>query len=111
MIRYHRFLSLLSAVPDCSSLEEYIAECGGSVPVSSADEVERILTIIWTMGRDGLSIRSIASSIGLSMLALSRMLDISRRTLECWAAGTRNPPAWQLPLIAYAALSISDQED
>lgn len=111
MMTYHRFLSLLFDISDCSTLEEYIAECGGSIPADLADEAVRLLTIIWTMGHDGLSIRSIADAIGTSMLAISRMLGISRRTLECWAAGTRNPPSWQLPLIAYAALSISCQDD
>lgn len=111
MISYPTFRALLFDVSDCSTLEEYIAECGGAVPADSAEEAVRLLTIIWTMGHDGLSIRSIAAAIGTSMLALSRMLVISRRTLECWAAGTRNPPDWQLPLIAYAALGISCQDD
>lgn len=107
MITYPRFQALLIDVPDCASLEEYIAECGGSVPADSAEEAIRILTAVWTMAHDGLTIRSIADACDLSMLSLCKHLDISRRTVGDWSTGQRNPPAWQLPLIAYAALSIA----
>lgn len=110
MITYPRFQALLSDVADCSSLEEYIAECGGSVPADSAEEAIRILSAIWAMARDGLTIKSIADACDLSMLSLCKHLDISRRTVGDWATGQRNPPAWQLPLIAYATVSLITQE-
>lgn len=110
MITYPRFQALLSDVADCTSLEEYIAECGGAVPVDTAEEALRILNAIWIMAHAGLTFRSIADACGLSMLSLCKHLDISRRTAENWAAGIHNPPAWQMPLIAYAAVSLTTQE-
>lgn len=105
MMTYHRFLSLLSDVPDCASLEEYIAECGGAVPADSAEEAIRLLTAIWTMSRDGLSIKSIAAACELPVRRLALTIDIPLRTVEDWSSGARNPSPWQLPLIAYAVLS------
>lgn len=105
MMTYHRFLSLLFDVSDCSTLEEYIAECGGTVPADSAEEAIRILTAIWAMAHDGLSIKSIASACELPVRRIAITLDIPLRTVEDWAAGVRNPSPWQLPLIAYAVLS------
>lgn len=105
MIAYTRFLSLLSDVPDCASLEEYIAECGGSVPTDRADEAVRLLTIIWTMGHDGLTIKSIAAACDLSVRRLAMTYGLKQRTVEDWAAGKASPPPAQLPLIAYACLS------
>jgi DNA-binding transcriptional regulator YiaG len=105
MITYTRFLSLLSDVPDCASLDEYIAECGGSVPADSAEEAIRLLTAIWTMSRDGLSIKSVAAACEVSVRRIAITLDIPARTVEDWSSGVRNPSPWQLPLIAYAVLS------
>lgn len=110
MIPYTTFRALLYDVADFSSLEEYISECGGSVPADSAEEAIRILSVIWTMASDGLTIRAIADACGLSMLSLCKHLGISRRTVGDWATGQRNPPAWQLPLIAYATVSLVTQE-
>lgn len=105
MITYPRFQALLADVPDCSSLEQYIAECGGAVPADSAEEVIRILTAIWTMSHDGLTIRSIAAACEMPVRRLALTLDIPVRTVEDWSSGVRNPSPWQLPLIAYAVLS------
>lgn len=37
--------------------------------------------------------------------SLSRDYGLPTRTLEDWSANRRTPPAWQLPLVAYAVLS------
>ena len=105
MMTYQRFLSLLFDVSDCSTLEEYIAECGGAVPADSAEEAIRILTAIWAMSHNGLSIKSIASACELPVRRIAITLDIPLRTVEDWSAGVRNPSPWQRPLIAYAVLS------
>ena len=57
--------------------------------------------------RGDLTIRSIAQACGLSMRRLAMDLGIPTRTMEDWAAGSRIPSPWQLPLIAYAALSMT----
>lgn len=105
MITYPRFQALLLDVPDCASLEEYIAECGGSVPADSAEEAICLLTAIWAMSHNGLCIKSIAAACELPVRRLAITLDIPVRTVEDWSSGVRNPSPWQLPLIAYAVLS------
>lgn len=106
MIPYADFRRLLTDVSEFANLDAYIAECGGSVPLDDVDDVIRLLTAIWTMASDGLTIKSIAQTCDMSLLALSRELGISRRTIGDWATSTRNPPDWQLPLIAYATLHL-----
>ena len=105
MITYHHFLALLSDVHDCSSLEEYIAECSGAVPADSAEEAIRLLTAIWAMSHNGLSIKSIAAACEMPVRRLALTLGIPVRTVEDWSSGVRKPSPWQLPLIAYAVLS------
>lgn len=105
MITYPRFQALLSDVPDCASLEEYIAVCGGAVPVDSAEEAICILNAVWTMAHDGLTIRSIAAACEMPIRHLAIAIDLPVRTVENWASEVRKPPRWQLPLISYAVLS------
>lgn len=105
MISYTTFRALLSDVPDCPDFDTYAAECGGAVPLDNANDVIRLLTAIWTMAHNGLTIKSIAQACDISVLSLARDLDISRRTVGDWSTGDRTPPEWQLPLIAYAVLS------
>ena len=100
---YPDFRRLLLSAGDVPDLTAYIADVGGSVPAADLD----LLPAIHQMGQRDLTIRGIAQACDLSMLALCKHLDISRRTVGDWATGQRNPPSWQLPLIAYAALSIA----
>lgn len=106
MISYTDFARMLTAASECSSYDVYVTEVGGSVPLDDVDNVIRLLTAIWTMARDGLTIKSIAQACDISMLEISRELGISRRTIGDWSTGDRNPPEWQLPLIAYAVLQL-----
>lgn len=110
MISYSHFLRLLYSVPDCATLDEYIAECGGSVPLDDVDQVIDLLGLIYEIGRD-LSIKNIAASCGVSVRRLAMSYGIPTRTLENWASCASCPPQWQLPLIAYAALSDAMQKE
>lgn len=101
MICYNDFIRLLLAAPECDSLDLYLAEMGGSVPLNVLD----LLGMIYTASHDGLTIRTIADAAGLSLRKLAMNYGLPLRTVQDWAAGVRNPPAWQLPLIAYAVLS------
>lgn len=101
MICYKDFNRLLLAAPECDSLGLYLAEVGGSVPLGALPTLEKI----YAAAHDGLTIRSIADTAGLSMRRMAMTYGIPLRTVQDWAAGVRNPPAWQLPLIAYAVLS------
>lgn len=101
MICYNDFHRLLLAATECDSLDLYMAEMGGSVPQGALT----LLEMIYAAAHDGLTIRTIADAAGLSMRKLAMTYGIPLRTVQDWAAGVRNPPAWQLPLIAYAVLS------
>lgn len=105
MIPYSDFRRLLIDVSECKDLDEYIAEVGGSVPLDDADEIIRLLGRLWDMAHDGLTIKSIASVCDTSVRQIGIKYGIPRRTIGDWATETREPPTWQLPLIAYAALS------
>lgn len=105
MVSYSAFCELLSHTTDCPNLDAYIAECGGSVPLNDVQQTLRLLETIWAMAHEGLTIKSIAAACGRSVRSLSRDYGLPTRTLEAWAANDRTPPAWQLPLIAYAVLS------
>ena len=110
MINYTDFLRLLYAVPDCSTLDEYIAECGGSVPLDDINQVIDLLGLIYEIGCD-LSIKTIAAACGISVRRLAMSYGIPTRTVENWSSGPARPPLWQLPLIAYAAISDVMQKD
>ena len=91
MINYTDFLRLLYAVPDFATLDEYIAECGGSVPLDDVNQVIDLLGLIYEIGCD-LSIKTIAASCGISVRRLAMSYGIPTRTVENWASGAALPP-------------------
>lgn len=105
MIPYSDFLRLLTDVRECKTLEQYIAEVGGSVPLDDVDEVIRTLETIWEIASDGLTIKSISKTLGIPVRQISIQYGMSMRTVEYWASGDRNPSEWMLPMIAYAVMS------
>lgn len=105
MIEFSEFRRLLTDTTECTDLEGYIAEVGGSVPLDDVAAVIALLTSVWEMGSGGLTINSIAASAGISLRHLAMTYGLPYRTVQDWAAGARKPPEWQLPLIAYAVLS------
>ena len=110
MISYSHFLRLLYAVPDFATLDEYIADCGGSVPLDDVDQVIDLLGLIYEIGCD-LSIKTIAAACGISVRRLAMSFGIPTRTVENWSTGAARPPLWQLPLIAYASISDVMQKE
>ena len=107
MICYNDFIRLLLAAPECDDLDIYLSEVGGSVPMVALPLLEKI----YAAAHDGLTIRSIANAAGLSLRKMAMVYGLPLRTVQDWAAGVRNPPAWQLPLIAYAVLSDKVVQD
>lgn len=105
MIPYTDFCRLLIDVSECKDIYSYIEEVGGSVPLDNVDDVIQLLTKIWEIGKGGLTVKSIASAVDISMRQLAMTYGLPYRTVQDWAAGARKPPEWQLPLIAYAVLS------
>lgn len=105
MITYTDFRRLLTDATECQDRDSYIAEVGGSVSLRDVTEVMRILDAIWTMGHDGLTIKSVSEACEISMRQIAIKYGLPTRTVESWSSGERKPPKWQLPLIAYAVLS------
>lgn len=104
MISYQDFCRLLTDTKEFATLDDYIGECGGSVN-ADVDTATELLSIIWALGRDDLSIYSIMQINNSTMRDLSREYKIPYRTIQNWEDGARKPPEWLLPLIAYAVLS------
>lgn len=105
MIPYNDFRRLLTDAGECETLEQYIAEVGGSVPLDDVDEVIRTLTTIWGLASDGLTIKSISRALKIPVRQISIQYGMAMRTVEQWSSGTRNPPEWMLPMVAYAVMS------
>lgn len=104
------FHKLRIAAENCSSLDEFIAEEGGSLPEEcypadgSGDAPIKILSIIWELTHD-FSFRKIRAISGLTQAEFVREYRIPRRTVEHWDVGERTPPPYVLELLAADVLS------
>lgn len=105
MIPFNDFLRLLNEASTFPDVEQFIAECGGSVPLDDADEIVRLLDIIWSMGSGGLTIDSIFRTCERSMRNFAITYHLPVNTVQNWHFGKTTPPTWQLPLLAYATAS------
>lgn len=100
---------------DCSSLEQYIAEEGGSLPEEcysadgSGDAPIKILTIIWELAHDFCASKVRAVS-GMTQAEFVREYRIPRRTIEHWDADERTPPPYVLELLAADVVSAKIKE-
>lgn len=109
---FHR---LRIAAEDCSSLDEYIAEEGGSLPEEcypadgSGDAPIKILTIIWELAHDFCASKVRAIS-GMTQAEFVREYCIPRRTIEHWDVVERTPPPYVLELLAADVLSAKIKE-
>lgn len=99
---FHR---LRIAAEDCSSLEQYIAEEGASLPEEcypadgSGYAPIKILITIWELAHD-FNFRKIRAISGLTQAEFVREYRIPRRTIEHWDVGERTPPSYVLELLA-----------
>lgn len=105
MIPCADFARLLADAKKYDQFEAYAAECGGSVPVENVYSAIALLTQIWALGHDGLSIDSIRAVADVTLAELCRDYKVPYRTAQDWGAGRRKPPGWLLPLLAYAVLT------
>ena len=109
---FHR---LRITAEDCSSLDEFIAEEGGSLPEEcypadgSGDAPIKILTIIWELTHD-FSFRKLRAISGLTQAEFVREYRIPRRTIEHWDVGERTPPSYVLELLAADVVSVKIKE-
>lgn len=109
---FHR---LRIGAEDCSSLDEYIAEEGGSLPEEcypadmSGDAPIKILKIIWELMHN-FTFKKLRDISGLTQAEFVREYRIPRRTIEHWDADERTPPSYVLELLAADVVSAKIKE-
>lgn len=113
---YKTFLRLLADAAECKTLDEYIAECGGSLPdeyyddgIATGGKIARIkdtLQYIWEYARNKSFAKLYELSKYNSQTQLYLILNIPRRTVQNWLGGISNPPPYVLDTIAFAILTI-----
>lgn len=102
LTEFHR---LRIAAEDCSSLEQYIFEEGGSLPEEcypadgSGYAPIKILTIIWELAHD-FNFRKLRQISGLTQAKFAQEYGVPPRTLEKWDTGERTPPPYVIELLA-----------
>lgn len=104
---YQIFYRLLVDARDCTDFDEYVAECGGSVPLDDVDDVLSVLRYIWDYSQAP-EVRTIWRASGLSQNAFKAEYNIPSRSFESWAsdsASSRRPPEYTVRLLAFAVLS------
>lgn len=100
---------------ECSSLDEFIAEEGGSLPEEcypadmSAEKPIKIMSIIWELAHDFRASKVRAVS-GMTQAEFVREYRIPRRTVEHWDVGERTPPSYVLELLAADVVSAKIKE-
>lgn len=104
MITYQDFYRLEIDASEFETVESYIEEVGGSVHVEDVDKTIKILGAIYKIARSGNDFGVIAETCEQSKRGLAVSLGIPTRTTENWCQGTV-PPAWQMSMVAYAALA------
>lgn len=109
---FHR---LRIAAEECSSLDEFIAEEGGSLSEEcysadgSGDAPIKILTTIWELAHD-FNFRKLRAISGLTQAEFVREYRIPRRTVEHWDMDERTPPPYVLELLAADVVSAKINE-
>lgn len=109
---FHR---LRIAAEECSSLDEFIAEVGGSLPeecypADGSGEIPiKILTIIWELAHD-FNFKKLRAVSGMTQAEFVREYRISRRTIEHWDVDERTPPSYVLELLAADFVSAKIKE-
>lgn len=100
---------------ECSSLEQFIAEEGGSLPEEcyptdgSGDVPIKILTIIWELSRS-FTASKVREVSGLTQVEFARNYLIGKRTVEGWDMGETQPPEYALELLAADVVSSKVKE-
>ncbi len=109
---FHR---LRIAAEECSSLDEYISEEGGSLPEEcypadmSEEKPIKIMSIIWELTHD-FNFRKLRAISGLTQAEFVREYRIPRRTIEHWDLDERTPPPYVLEMLAADVLSSKIKE-
>ena len=109
---FHR---LRIGAEEYSSLDEFIAEEGGSLPEKcypadgSGDAPIKILTTIWELAHD-FNFKKLRAISGMTQAEFVREYHIPRRTVEHWDVNERTPPSYVLELLAADVVSAKIKE-
>ena len=101
---------------DCSSLDEFIAEVGGSLPEEcypadgSGDAPIKILTTICELAHD-FNFKKLRAVSGMTQAEFVREYRIPRRTIEHWDVDERTPPPYVLELLAADVVSAKIKDE
>lgn len=108
--------ALLLDAQDCTDLDTYIAECGGSVPAEYADDTGdptaavELLTALWQF-RDGIRFRQLREYSGMYLAEFARCYDIPKRSVENWDADVTKPPSYLMELLLCDVLNAKKAEE
>lgn len=108
--------ALLLGAQDCTDLDSYIAECGGSVPAEYANDTGdptaavELLTALWRF-RDGIQFRQLREFSGMRIADFSRCYGIPKRSVENWDANVTTPPSYLMELLLTDVLNAQKAED
>ncbi|MEA5151980.1 MAG: hypothetical protein VB039_05200 [Oscillospiraceae bacterium] len=103
MSDYQLLLNLVSDAPDCRDIDEYIAECGSTLPTENVHVAVDALQNIWAYAHTP-GFPAILAASGLSLAAFARRYDVPLRSVEDWNAGRREAPRYVLDLLMSAVL-------
>ena len=99
---------------DCSSLEQYITEEGGSLPEEcypadmSAEKPIKIMSIIWELAHD-FNFKKVRAVSGMTQSEFAIEYGIPRRTVEDWE-GAHSQLKYVLELLAADVVSAKIKE-
>lgn len=85
----------------CTDFDQFVAECGGSMPEEYFAEGVDIISAmqhIWDLAYD-FTFRRLKSIHGGSLRTIAQEYGIPLRTLEDWNAGKSAPPEYVLELL------------
>lgn len=115
MTHLHLHTLLLDA-QDCTTIDEYIAECGGSVPSEYADDTGdpaaavELLTDLWQF-RDGIRFRQLREYSGMYLAEFARCYGIPKRSVENWDADVTKPTSYLMELLLTDVLNAQKAEE
>lgn len=107
--------TLLLDAQDCTTIDEYISECGGNVPAEYISEdgdptaAVELLTALWQF-RDGIRFRQLREYSGMYLAEFARHYGIPKRSVENWDANVTTPPAYLLELLLCDIMNMKTEE-
>lgn len=97
MITYTRFCELLNDAQKCT-LDDFVA-------TNQSVDAMQTLVAIWTVGHDGVTMKSISKAFSRSVRNIALTYGINERTAMSWSAEEQKPKDWIIKALAYIVMS------